>query len=456
MSAVSIEHMAQMDFDRARRKAFWRRVLSWITGDSNDLLPFDEIRHKLPFRGQHYLGFMQVPIDKIVGSSGRYRDFDRAFLPIQGRTRGRWLSIDQAHYQDVFLPPVDLYKMGGIYFVKDGNHRVSVARERGQDYIDAIVTEVVIPIPLTPDIRIDDLLMQKEQMEFLEKTQLDKLRADHRIRITREDQQKELLEHIAVHRWYLGEQKKQEVSFEEAVLSWYEEVYLPLVESLEEQELLGLFPNLSETDLYLWIIKYLYYLRQGYREESTAGQIATPERDISARNEAVRQVLEEYPVKQLSKLASVLRKAEWLDNLILNQERAAFYRRTGLIDVYPEADLETSTPGGFEKLLEHIEVHRWYLGEQQGREVPYPEAVKSWYENVYLPLVTIIREQDILSDFPGRTETDLYLWIISHQWYLRESMGDEVPVEQVAEKLVEAYSERLAKKKKASPKNKVD
>lgn len=446
---MSIEHMAQMDFDRARRKAFWRRVLFWITGDSNDLLPFDDIRHKLPIRGQHYLGLKQVPINQIVGSSGRYRDFDRAFLPIQDRTRGRWLSIDQAHYQDVILPPVDLYKMGEIYFVKDGNHRVSVARQRGQEDIDAIVIEIDIPIQLTPEFRIDELLAQKEQVAFLDQTQLDKLRPDFRIQVKNEDQRIQLVEHIAVHRWYLGEQKKQEVSYEEAVLSWYQEVYLPLVDSLEENQLLGIFPNLSETDLYLWIIKYLYYLRQGYRDDSAGSKPIDSEKDISAREEAVRQVLEEYPLKQLNQLVSVLRNAEWLDNLILNQDRAAFYRRTGLKDVYPDANFETSTPGQFEKLLEHIDVHRWYLGEQRGSEVSYAEAAKSWYENVYLPLVAIIREQDILTDFPGRTETDLYLWIISHQWILRESMGSELPVEQVAEQLAEAYFQEVSKKKGA-------
>jgi len=446
---VSIEHLAQMDFDRARRKAFWRRVLFWITGDSNDLLPFDDIRHKLPIRGQHYLGLKQVPINQIVGSSGRYRDFDRAFLPIQDRTRGRWLSIDQAHYQDVILPPVDLYKMGEIYFVKDGNHRVSVARQRGQEDIDAIVTEIDIPIPLTPEVRIDELLAQKEQVAFLDQTQLDKLRPDHRIQVKNEDQRVQLVEHIAVHRWYLGEQKKQEVSYEEAVLSWYEEVYLPLVESLEENELLGIFPNLSETDVYLWIIKYLYYLRQGYRDDSAGSKLLDSEIDISAREEAVRLVLEEYPLKRLNQLVSVLRNADWLDNLILNQDRAAFYRRTGLREEYPDANFETSTPGQFEKLLEHIDVHRWYLGEQRGSEVSYPEAAKSWYENVYLPLVAIICEQEILTDFPGRTETDLYLWIISHQWILRESMGSELPVEQVAEQLAEAYFQEVSKKKGA-------
>ena len=111
---------ASQDFDRAVFKAFWRKVITWIKGDNNELLPFDDVRERLSWRGQHYLGLREVPIDQIVGSSGRYLDFDRAFLPIQTKTKERWISIDIAHLDQVDLPPVELYKMGEIYFVKDG------------------------------------------------------------------------------------------------------------------------------------------------------------------------------------------------------------------------------------------------------------------------------------------------------------------------------------------------
>jgi uncharacterized protein (DUF433 family) len=438
---VSIHKMTESDFEHARRKAFWRRVFSWIVGERNDLLPFDEVREKLPFRGQHYVGLRQVPIDLIIGSSGRYRDFDRAFLPIQSRTRNRWLSIDQAHYEEINLPPVELYKMGDIYFVKDGNHRVSVARERGQEFIDAIVTEIVVPFSLTPDTDIAALVLQSEQLEFFETTRLDQLRPETNIHASIEGEYRELLEHIEVHRWYLGEQKRSEATYEEAVISWYDAVYLPIVEVLRENNLLEDYPHLTETDLYLWIIKYLYYLRQAYRGEGTSDQPATATPAKKIKEQAAKQVMEEYPQAPLAKLASALRSADWLDKLILNQERSGFLQKTRLHEYFPDAALETTVPSQYEKLLEHINVHRWYLGEQNKRDISYEEAVKSWYQNVYYPLVKMIREQEILEDFPGRTETDLYLWIISHQWYLRESLGGEVTVEQVVEELADAYSQ---------------
>ena len=137
---VANEQAAQ-DYERAIFKGFWRKILTRIRGESNELLPFDDVRERLPVGGQHYLGLRQVRVDKIIGSMSRFRDFDRAFLPVQTKTKDRWISIDEAHYKDVILPPVDLYKMGEIYFVKDGNHRVSVARSLGMAFIEAKVWE---------------------------------------------------------------------------------------------------------------------------------------------------------------------------------------------------------------------------------------------------------------------------------------------------------------------------
>ena len=430
--------MAEFDYDRARRKAFWRRIFAWIAGESNELLPFDDVREKLRIKGQHYLGLKQVPIEKIIGSSGRYRDFDRAFSPIQTRTRSRWLNIDKAHYDEVALPPVELYKMGEIYFVKDGNHRVSVARERGQEFIDAYVVEIVVPFILTEEVRLDELVLQQERSDFFEKTRLDVLRPDNQMNTSLEGQYPELLEHIDVHRWYLGVQRKKEVSYEEAVLSWYDIVYLPLVNELRQQNLPGEFARTGETDLYLWVMKYVYYLRQTYTDEAAVDLIDGSSLQ-AVTEEAVKQAVDESPLPQLRKLASVVRKADWLVTVILSQERATFYQQTKLNELVDDPALETSITGQYEKLLEHISVHRWYLGVQKGTEIPYEEAVISWYNNVYMPLVLMVREQDILSDFPGRTETDLYLWIISHQWYIRENLGEEISAEEAADQLVDNY-----------------
>jgi hypothetical protein len=115
-----------------------------------------------------------VPIAQIVGSMDRFNDFDRTFLPRQGHTAKRWKSVDRAFYQDVPLPAIQLYKVGDIYFVKDGNHRVSVARERGAEYIDAEVIEGHIRVPLYASMSATEMLLQVEYAEFLRRTAIDR------------------------------------------------------------------------------------------------------------------------------------------------------------------------------------------------------------------------------------------------------------------------------------------
>lgn len=413
---------ASSDFERARRKAFWRRVFTWIKGDSNELLPFDKFRENLPFHGQHYLGLQEVSVDQIVGSLGRFKDFDREFLPVQSATKDRWINIDIAHYDDIILPPVDLYKMGEIYFVKDGNHRVSVARERQQIYVDAYVTEIDIPVPLSVDTKVEDLALKQEYAEFLEKTQSAKLHPDAKFETQITGQYKRLLEHIDVHRWYLGEQRVDEVPYDEAVESWYANIYFPLIDALRYQDIFDEFPEIAELDMYLWMMEYQSYLRDlyRYREDIANGEIPIAKFDESVKAEAGKLIVRGHPLPSVRKLVNCLNRAAWVEDLILDQERAAFFRQTNLNELRPGVKFETRFLGNYDKLLEHIAVHRWYLGEERGEEVPYIDAVLSWYDTVYVPLISIIREQFDLNEFPGRTETDLYLWIITRQWYLRQ------------------------------------
>lgn len=145
MSSTTFHQLAFADYERAVYKARWRDWRSWFTRQCNDLLAFEQIRPCLAHRQQHALGLKVVPLDKIVGSEGRAHDFDRAFFPRQIHTKERWLSIDRAHYAEIPLPPVELVKVGESYFVVDGHHRVSVARTRGQEFVDAHVTEIDLP-----------------------------------------------------------------------------------------------------------------------------------------------------------------------------------------------------------------------------------------------------------------------------------------------------------------------
>ena len=136
------EPLADRDYERARRRAFWRKIRSLLGRKCNDLLPAERVLNNLLNQEFGNLGLQQVPIERIVGSSGRYRDFDLAFLPLRQEHDGRWQSIARARHQGINLPPPLLYQVGDAYFVEDGNHRISVASAGGQGYIEANVIAI--------------------------------------------------------------------------------------------------------------------------------------------------------------------------------------------------------------------------------------------------------------------------------------------------------------------------
>lgn len=250
------------DFSRAYWKGFWRSILSWLRRSDNELLPFDEIRKRIPMRGQHYRGLDQIETAKIIGSESRFNDFDRAFLPRQTNTRSRWESIDRAYFEDVILPPIDVYQVGEVYFVKDGNHRVSVARERGQVYMDAYVVEIDIPGKLDQSVNIHRLIEMQEYTQFLETTHLDQIYPDDKFNFSVPGQYEKILEHINVHRYYMGMKLGRRIDDKEAIMGWYREVYRPLIRIIRKKNILKEFPHRTEMDLYLWIIEHRYYLSE--------------------------------------------------------------------------------------------------------------------------------------------------------------------------------------------------
>ncbi|MBC7264564.1 MAG: DUF4032 domain-containing protein [Chloroflexi bacterium] len=252
------------DFNRALFKAFLRDITSELLRQPNELFSFEEVRKGLRAYSQSYRGLQSVPLDKIVGSVSRYRDFDRAFLPTQLHTQERWVRIDSAMDRDEALPPVELYKVGDVYFVRDGNHRVSVAREHGAQFIDAEVTEFYTSVPFDEKVTPQQLLIKSEYAEFLERTKLDKLRPDQSIEFTTIGRYQALEEHIAVHRYFLGQHQGRHIPEDEAVMSWYDTVYMPIIRLIREQNVLSQFPGRTEADLYLWIMDHRYYLSETY------------------------------------------------------------------------------------------------------------------------------------------------------------------------------------------------
>jgi hypothetical protein len=137
------------DFARARRRRMLARLVSWLRREPDDtsLLRFDEVVSMLGFRGEHYLGVRTIWLDTVVGTVDSTRDFDRRFRPASDRDRERWEQLDLAERHGAVMPPIEVYRVGGLHFVKDGHHRVSVAMATGQEMIDADVTRPVSGAP---------------------------------------------------------------------------------------------------------------------------------------------------------------------------------------------------------------------------------------------------------------------------------------------------------------------
>ena len=255
-------NITQSDFSRARWKAFFGNVLAALKGEKNNLLSYDEIKEKLHIGGPIYRGIRTVRVAQIVGSLNRYHEFDRAFMPKNDKNATRWQSVDRAFYQEVSLPPIVLYKVGEVYFVVDGHHRVSVARGQNQDYIDAEVRECSTKVNITADIKPEDLHILQAKVNFLEATDLDHLLPGVNIRLNIPDGFNRMLEHIAMHRYFMGLDEQRDISDDEAVVHWYEHVYLPIVTIIRESDIMTVFPNKTEGDLYLWVLDHQAYLHE--------------------------------------------------------------------------------------------------------------------------------------------------------------------------------------------------
>ncbi|MEX2143024.1 MAG: universal stress protein [Anaerolineales bacterium] len=247
---------AVQDFKRARRRADLQEMLARLGGGKrNRLLSFEEVRKQLGKASLLPRGLKEIPLDAIVGSVGRYEDFNRQFLPRQESQLGRWAQVRMG-FDYSGLPPIVVYQIGDVYFVLDGHHRVSVAKQLQAKHIEAYVTEIPTRVRVTADVEPFDLILKAEQVSFLEGTRLDELYPKLEFRVTLPGRYDELRDHIEVHRYFMGQEQAREVPYEEAVSHWVDQVYLPAVASIQQLDLLRDFPSRTETDIYLWLMNH--------------------------------------------------------------------------------------------------------------------------------------------------------------------------------------------------------
>lgn len=262
-----LKHTANVDFSRARSRETIQKILNLLSPNSQELLSLREVREALHPRSESYRGLQVVSIDRIVGSEGRYADFNKQFLPRHDHLRHRWTRVDEAHLSQVNLPPIRLYEIGGVYFVRDGNHRVSVARSQGGGNIDAEVVSLDSAIELRPDLtreKLKSLVIDYERQRFNRATRFDKIFPEEELLFTATGRYDEVLNHIYGHKYYINQNYQEEIPFEAAIRSWHANVYLPIVTVIRDQKLLGRFPGRTEADLYVWLVKHWDELKHRY------------------------------------------------------------------------------------------------------------------------------------------------------------------------------------------------
>jgi len=247
------------DFLRARRRQVLAQLAHRLRGEPDDvnlILPFDDVVAALGLTGEHYLGLQDIKLDTIVGTVDSRRDFDRHFRPTSSRVRERWERLALAQKRGESMPPIDVYRVGDLHFVKDGHHRVSIAMATGQQTIDAYVTEVQTVVPATGIRRRGDLLMKDYERLFRSRVPLPE-QAYATISFTDPWDYAELGEAVEAWGYRYIQHAHRFFGREEIARLWYAEEYCPVVRMLREADLIG---SGTETEAYQRVARERYRL----------------------------------------------------------------------------------------------------------------------------------------------------------------------------------------------------
>lgn len=265
------------DFHRARNKALFNEIQHFLNPEEATLISFSDIKKLLKPENEYYKGMMTVPVKLIAGSEERYMDFDNRFFPKAMHLKTRWEHIDMAHINDINLPPITLYELGGLYFVRDGNHRVSVAKARGVEFIDAEVVSLQSEIKLTPGTSLKKMTRQVityEKRVFYFETSFGDITDNWSLDFTTPGQYDVIYNHILTHKYYINMNQKDEIPLDEAILSWYQKVYIPVLTVIQSHRIMHHFKGRTTSDLYVWMIKYWDELKSKFGENVELEDIA--------------------------------------------------------------------------------------------------------------------------------------------------------------------------------------
>lgn len=258
------------DFNKAHTRAFINEIQHLLSPEEATLISLNDVKQMIKSNAETYIGMKTIPIDKIIGSEGRYKDFDNNFFPKSSHLKNRWQHVDEAAIQDINLPPIKVYELAGLYFVRDGNHRVSVAKTRGTEFIDAEVVSLQSEIKLKKADSLKEITKQiinYEKRVFYSETGFGDITDYWCLDFSSPGRYDVIYNHILTHKYYMNQNRTDEVTMEEAIKSWFFNVYFPLVSIIREKYILKKFPGRTLADLYVWTVRYWDDLKKKFGDD---------------------------------------------------------------------------------------------------------------------------------------------------------------------------------------------
>ena len=294
---------AESDFARARNKALFNEIQHLLTPEEAAMISLKAVRKVIKTQSETYIGMKVIPINKIVGSEGRYRDFDNQFFPKRSIIKERWEHVDEAVIKDIVLPPIKVYELGGLYFVRDGNHRVSVAKSKGVEFIDAEVVSLQTEIKLSPVRTLNGMMKQiisYEKRNFYFETNFGDITDYWVLDFSTAGQYDVIYNHILTHKYFINQNQTEEIPMEDAILSWFNNVYLPVVTTIQKYKIMKYFRKNTVSDLYVWIITFYDELKKKFGDGLPLDQIVNDikrEKKFSLLSR-VRNFIKKYILKK--------------------------------------------------------------------------------------------------------------------------------------------------------------
>jgi len=294
---------AESDFARARNKALFNEIQRLLTPEEAAMISLKAVRKVIKTQSETYIGMKVIPINKIVGSEGRYRDFDNQFFPKRSIIKERWEHVDEAVIKDIVLPPIKVYELGGLYFVRDGNHRVSVAKSKGVEFIDAEVVSLQTEIKLSPARTLNGMMKQiisYEKRNFYFETNFGDITDYWVLDFSTAGQYDVIYNHILTHKYFINQNQTEEIPMEDAILSWFNNVYLPVITTIQKYKIMKYFRKNTVSDLYVWIITFYDELKKKFGDGLPLEQIVNDikrEKKFSLLSR-VRNFIKKYILKK--------------------------------------------------------------------------------------------------------------------------------------------------------------